>query len=1311
MKKIIIPAFMLFGTMAFAQVGVGTPLPDASSQLDVVASNKGVLLPRVALTSTTDATTITNGNINSLLVFNTATASDITPGYYYWHNNKWNSMKGFAAGNGVPIGSGTIGDVYIDAITGAIYTYNGTSWVTTSILSGNGDPNTNGTIGVAGNVYVDQSTGIIYAYNGTTWVSSEIITTLVQGLAADAGTYTYTNEAGTTTTFNVNQTGNGNPNTNGVLGSAGDIYVDEANGNLYTFDGTTWVLSSVMSGNGNPNGNGTIGVAGNLYVDETTGNIYTFNGTTWVLSNEFVTTLVQGSGTNAGTYTYTNEAGVTTSFNVNQTGTGNPNTNGTTGSTGDIYVDESTGDIYTFNGTTWVVQNGTTTEPWFNQTTNLAATSNTQNIYQTGNVAVNKNTGFIPGAALDVNGAIRGGNPNSTAGVGTNSIAVGSNVRATGQNAVAFGENSIASALNSTAFGYNSTASGQYSVAFGATSNASGNFAIAGIQGNASGLSSIALGAQTNASGDSSVAIGSSVTASGNASFAAGNNNIAAGHGSVTFGFENRARSLGEVSTGIASTDYTSLNNNTDRLLNIGNGSSSASRSDAFTVLKNAEVGINYDNFEANTSDAKLQVNGKVLIADLPAGSATNDLVVADANGVLNKINPATLLSGATTNIVDSNANTFTSTVNGVSDTAPIINSNLLSIAGSTITSTVNGQASNSLNLGPAVQAATTNTLTGTKATGFVSTVNGVTATQTVPAGTVADFVGFDSTGAIVNQPLNTVLSGATTNIVDSNANTLTSTVNGVSDTAPIINTNVLSVAGSTITSTVNGQASNSLDLSTLIQASETITTLNQGASPNTGTYTYTNEAGTTTSFKVTQTGSGIPTGTGVAGDIYVDTATGDMYIFNGTTWDLSSTQSGSGAPSGGGNAGDIYVDETTGDIYTYNGTSWVNQSINGWALTGNSGTNGATNYIGTNDVQPFSVRVNTTSRMKFETNGNTHLGVGNITAIEPLHIGIDGALPVNYLLSNNTSGHTSSDGLLQSFSGVDYSVLNRENGNITLGTNSINNTRLTSTGNLGQLNNVVIGQALNNIDNAALNRLTVTGTGANATATSIDIVRDVSTGPNASITGAVIGSLKFSSKNSATALNNTNKVEGARINALNQGAAWNTGTQTVGLSFDVTNNGVLAEAARISGTGQFGIGTNLPSETIDVNGTARIRTLNAGSSSDEIVVADATGVLKKVSSSSLVSSVRTETSNYTAVLNDETIFVNASAGSRTITLPNAAAGKKFVIKKIDTSGNSVIVTPTSGTIDGVASISGSLAWQGWILQTDGTNWFIIGRI
>jgi hypothetical protein len=85
---------VLIPTISIAQnVGINadTSLPNSSAMLDVKSSNKGVLIPRVALTGTNDVTTIANP-ATSLLVYNTANITGtqgVTPGYYYWTGAAW----------------------------------------------------------------------------------------------------------------------------------------------------------------------------------------------------------------------------------------------------------------------------------------------------------------------------------------------------------------------------------------------------------------------------------------------------------------------------------------------------------------------------------------------------------------------------------------------------------------------------------------------------------------------------------------------------------------------------------------------------------------------------------------------------------------------------------------------------------------------------------------------------------------------------------------------------------------------------------------------------------------------------------------------------------------------------------------------------------------------------------------------------------------------------------------------------------------------------------------------------------------------
>ncbi len=91
MKKRVLPLAIMYllGNATYAQIGVGTVEPHPSAQMEVVSSTKGILIPRIALTGITDVTTVTTGNVNSLLVFNTTDNEFIKTGYYYWLNDQW----------------------------------------------------------------------------------------------------------------------------------------------------------------------------------------------------------------------------------------------------------------------------------------------------------------------------------------------------------------------------------------------------------------------------------------------------------------------------------------------------------------------------------------------------------------------------------------------------------------------------------------------------------------------------------------------------------------------------------------------------------------------------------------------------------------------------------------------------------------------------------------------------------------------------------------------------------------------------------------------------------------------------------------------------------------------------------------------------------------------------------------------------------------------------------------------------------------------------------------------------------------------
>jgi uncharacterized protein (TIGR02145 family) len=125
-----------------------------SAMLEVNSASKGILIPNVTLTGTTDATTIASPAV-SLLVYNTATVSDVQPGYYYnsgtpgspvWTRLSTGTSTGTAGdgsetkvegGTNITVtGSGTQASPYIvNAIramgtsAGQIRYWNGSAWV------------------------------------------------------------------------------------------------------------------------------------------------------------------------------------------------------------------------------------------------------------------------------------------------------------------------------------------------------------------------------------------------------------------------------------------------------------------------------------------------------------------------------------------------------------------------------------------------------------------------------------------------------------------------------------------------------------------------------------------------------------------------------------------------------------------------------------------------------------------------------------------------------------------------------------------------------------------------------------------------------------------------------------------------------------------------------------------------------------------------------------------------------------------------------------------------------------------------------
>ncbi len=104
MKKLLFISALFTITCMNAQVGIGTTVIENGVELQIESNNKGLLIPRIALTSTSSAAPVGPAPIaTGVLIYNTATAgigiTSVTPGFYYWSGTEWVALKSTAGQN------------------------------------------------------------------------------------------------------------------------------------------------------------------------------------------------------------------------------------------------------------------------------------------------------------------------------------------------------------------------------------------------------------------------------------------------------------------------------------------------------------------------------------------------------------------------------------------------------------------------------------------------------------------------------------------------------------------------------------------------------------------------------------------------------------------------------------------------------------------------------------------------------------------------------------------------------------------------------------------------------------------------------------------------------------------------------------------------------------------------------------------------------------------------------------------------------------------------------------------------------------
>lgn len=342
--------FMLFGLLLFIQitfsqnVGIGTTTPHASAALDIQSTNKGMLVPRIALTSVNLASPVSSP-ADALLVYNTATAGSgdysVTPGFYYWNSttSQWIAINGAKVNNG-NTGFGSWGDCTMTniseynpvaavdgtaddnmgrcvsisgsfAIAGAngddiganadqgsayIFYFNGTNWIQQQklVASDGAAGNRFGySVGIFGNYAIvgayfddigansDQGSAYIFFYNGSTWIQQQKLTAS-DGLSIDA--------------FGYSVFLSGNYATVAAVGDDVGANTDQGSAYIFFYNGSTWVQQQklVASDGGAGDSFGTsVSLSGNYAVigaayddinansDQGSAYIFFYNGSTW----------------------------------------------------------------------------------------------------------------------------------------------------------------------------------------------------------------------------------------------------------------------------------------------------------------------------------------------------------------------------------------------------------------------------------------------------------------------------------------------------------------------------------------------------------------------------------------------------------------------------------------------------------------------------------------------------------------------------------------------------------------------------------------------------------------------------------------------------------------------------------------------------------------------------------------------------------------------------------------------------------------------------------------------------------------------
>ena len=303
---------------------------------------------------------------------------------------------------------------------------------------------------------------------------------------------------------------------------------------------------------------------------------------------------------------------------------------------------------------------------------------------------------------------------------------------------------------------------------------------------------------------------------------------------------------------------------------------------------------------------------------------------------------------------------------------------------------------------------------------------------------------------------------------------------------------------------------------------------------------------------------------------------TGTLTVSGGTTLSNTSLQIGAVAytwPGAQGAAGTVLTNNGSGTL------TWT-APTSGWGLTGNAGTNPATNFIGTTDAQPlrFATGAGGVERMRIDALGN--VGIGTSTPNAPLQFASSAALRKIVLFEQANNNHEFIGFGVGGFGTLNYQIPINSNAHVFQVANgptaSTELMRITGTGLVGIGTATPAGKLHVENSDWANNSAILTSSAGSAGA-----------------------ALRFTNPDAG---NHTYDIIGSTGNGSLPGPG----------SFGIWDNTSSSYRLVISPTGNVGIGTTSPGSALDVQGFSQL-----GDVAPAIKMAYLTGTTSAVSGGS----------------------------------------------------------------------------------------------